>query len=472
MKNGGVKYRQFVLPLLLGVIIWLATPLRPTSVSEAGWHILAIFVATIVGCITRPVPIGAVAVIGFTVTVLTKTVSMETALTGFSNASIWLIVMAFFISRGFIKTGLGRRIALNFAKLFGKRTLGLAYSLIAVDLVLSPAMPSSTARAGGVVYPIIDALANAFGSSPKKHTERKMGSFLIFSEFHGNIVTSAMFLTSMAGNPLAQLLAKSQGIHITWLGWLFASIVPGILSLILIPLIIYKLYPPEIKTMPEVKPWAQQQLAEMGAITMKEKLMMGIFLLALVLWTTGSVTAIDATLTAFIALSLILMTGILSWDDVLHETGAWNTFTWFSVLVMLADQLNKLGFIPWLSHTIATALNGLNWIVVLVVLCLAYFYSHYLFASATAHISAMYLAFLGIAISSGVPGMLAAMMLGFFSNIFGSTTHYGYGPAPVLFGSGYVTQKEWWNLNAILGVVYIVIWLGIGTLWLKVIGYW
>lgn len=472
MKNGGVRYSQFGLPLLLGLTIWVTTPFRPSSVSEAGWHILAIFVATIVGCITRPVPIGAVAIIGFTVTVLTHTVALETALTGFSNASIWLIVMAFFISRGFIKTGLGRRIALNFAKLFGKRTLGLAYSLIAVDLVLSPAMPSSTARAGGVVYPIIDALSNAFGSTPKQHTERKMGSFLIFSEFHGNIVTSAMFLTSMAGNPLAQLLAKSQGIHITWLGWLFASIVPGILSLVLIPLIIYKLYPPEIKTMPEVRTWAQQQLDAMGAIAVKEKMMMGVFLLALVLWTTGSMTNIDATLTAFIALSLILMTGILSWDDVLHETGAWNTFTWFSVLVMLADQLNKLGFIPWLSHAIATMLNGLNWIVVLVVLCLAYFYSHYLFASATAHISAMYLAFLGIAISSGVPGMLAAMMLGFFSNIFGSTTHYGYGPAPVLFGSGYVTQKEWWNLNAILGLVYILIWLGIGTLWLKVIGYW
>ena len=339
-------------------------------------------------------------------------------------------------------------------------------------MVLSPAMPSSTARAGGVVYPIIDALSNAFGSSPKQHTQRKIGSFLVFSEFHGNIITSAMFLTSMAGNPLAQLLAKSQGIKITWMGWLMASIVPGIVSLTLIPYLIYKLYPPELKEMPDVKPWAQKQLAEMGKISIQEKLMSGIFILALALWTTESLTGIDATMTAFIALALILLTGVLSWDDVLHETGAWNTFTWFSVLVMMADQLNQKGFIPWLSKTIAASLHGMNWMLVLTIACLAYFYSHYLFASATAHISAMYLAFLGIAISSGVPGMLAALMLGFFSNIFGSTTHYGYGPAPVLFGSGYVTQNEWWRLNAILGVVYIVIWLGLGTLWMKVIGFW
>ncbi|KRM76410.1 anion permease [Secundilactobacillus collinoides] len=470
--SSGVKYRKLILPFLIGIVIWGMTPIRPTSISVAGWHILAIFIATIIGCITRPMPIGAVAIVGFTITVLTKTVSTDVALTGFGNATIWLIVMAFFISRGFIKTGLGRRIALNFASAFGKHTLGLAYSLIAVDLVLSPAMPSSTARAGGVVYPIIDALSNAFGSSPKQHTQRKIGSFLVFSEFHGNIITSAMFLTSMAGNPLAQLLAKSQGIKITWMGWLMASIVPGIVSLTLIPYLIYKLYPPELKEMPDVKPWAQKQLAEMGKISIQEKLMSGIFILALALWTTESLTGIDATMTAFIALALILLTGVLSWDDVLHETGAWNTFTWFSVLVMMADQLNQKGFIPWLSKTIAASLHGMNWMLVLTIACLAYFYSHYLFASATAHISAMYLAFLGIAISSGVPGMLAALMLGFFSNIFGSTTHYGYGPAPVLFGSGYVTQNEWWRLNAILGVVYIVIWLGLGTLWMKVIGFW
>jgi len=472
MKSGGVQYKKFLLPLILGLLIWFTTPFRPDSISVAGWHMLAIFIATIAGCITRPLPIGAVSIIGFTLTVLTKTVDTNTAIAGFGNASIWLIAMAFFISRGFIKTGLGRRIALNFARLFGKRTLGLAYSLIAVDLVLSPAMPSSTARAGGVVYPIIDALSNSFGSDPKKHTERKIGSFLIFSEFHGNIITSAMFLTSMAGNPLAQLLAKSQGITITWIGWLAASIVPGLISLLLIPYIIYKIYPPEVKKSPDVKPWAEKSLQEMGPISRQEKMMTGIFILALVLWMTGTITNIDATLTAFIALSLILLTGILSWDDILHETGAWNTFTWFSVLVMMAAQLNKLGFIPWLSKTIASSLHGMNWFLVLLLVCLAYFYSHYLFASATAHISAMYLAFLGIAISSGVPGMLAAMMLGFFSNIFGSTTHYGYGPAPVLFGSGYVTQKEWWNLNAILGIVYIIIWFGIGSLWMKVIGFW
>ncbi|MDC7953452.1 anion permease [Liquorilactobacillus mali] len=465
-----INYKKFIIPIVVALVIWLATPFRPESVSIAAWHMLAIFVATIIGCITQPLPIGAVAILGFTTTVITHEVPIDTAVAGFGNNSIWLIAMAFFISRGFIKTGLGRRIALGFVRIFGKKTLGLAYSLIGVDLILAPATPSNTARAGGIMYPIINSLSRSFGSAPEDNTQRKVGSFLTFAEFHGNMITAAMFLTAMAGNPLAQSLAKSAHIDISWMGWFIAALVPGVISLILVPFIIYKLYPPEIKETPNAKKWADEQLAEMGKMSLPEKFMAGIFVIALLLWVLGDTLNIDATLTAFIALSLLLLTGVLNWSDILQEKGAWNTLTWFSILVMMANELNVLGFIPWLSKTIASCVHGLSWPLVLIVLVLFYFYSHYLFASATAHVSAMYSALLGVAVASGVPPLLAALFLGFFGNLFASTTHYSNGPAPILFSAGYVSQKDWWRLNAILGIVYLVVWLGIGSLWMKVCG--
>ncbi|ULQ49955.1 anion permease [Liquorilactobacillus nagelii] len=467
-----INYRKFLWPVVIGLVLWFLAPLRPAALSIAAWRMFAIFVATIVGCITQPLPIGAVAIIGFVAATLTGIVDINTAVAGFGNSSIWLIAMAFFISRGFIKTGLGRRIALKFVQLFGKRTLTLAYSIIGVDLVLAPATPSNTARAGGVIYPIIQSLAQTFDSDPKKGTERKIGSFLVFSEFHGDAITSAMFLTAMAANPLAQTFAAAKQIDLSWMTWFLAALVPGIISLILIPLIIYKMYPPEIKETPNAKKWADQELQQMGRVSTAEKIMSLIFLIALLLWVTGTVTGIDATLTAFIALGLLLLTGVLEWQDVLHETGAWNTLTWFSVLVMMATELNKLGFIPWLSKTIAGELKGFSWFVVLVILIITYFYSHYLFASSTAHVSAMYAAMLGVALAAGVPGTLAALMLGFFGNLFASTTHYSSGPAPIYFGSGYVKQTDWWRMNFILGLVYIVLWLSIGTIWTKILGIW
>ncbi|MDK7114859.1 anion permease [Staphylococcus pettenkoferi] len=465
-----INYKKFILPVVVGIILWLITPIRPEGLSADAWHMFAIFVATIIGCITQPLPIGAVAMIGFTLTVLTGTVDIDPAVKGFGNSSIWLIAMAFFISRGFVKTGLGRRIALQFVKLFGKKTLGLGYSLVGVDLILAPATPSNTARAGGIMYPIINALSKSFGSKADDGTARKMGSFLIFTEFHGNLITAAMFLTAMAGNPLAQSLAQHEHIHITWMNWFLAALVPGIVSLIVVPFIIYKIYPPEIKETPDAKSWADNELQDMGHMHRDEKFMIGIFLVALILWVLGSVIDMNATLTAFIALSLLLLTGVLSWSDVLKETGAWNTLIWFSILVMMASQLNELGFIPWLSKTIAGSLGGLSWPVVLVLLILFYFYSHYLFASSTAHVSAMYSALLGVAIATGAPPLFSALMIGFFGNLMASTTHYSSGPAPIFYSSGYVSQKRWWLMNAGLAIVYFVIWLGLGSLWMKLIG--
>lgn len=470
MENS-VKYKKFILPIVVGLLIWALTPLKPDSLDTQAWYMFAIFVATIIACITQPMPIGAVSIIGFTLTVLVGVVDIKTAVQGFGNTSIWLIAMAFFISRGFVKTGLGRRIALQFVKLFGKKTLGLAYSLVGVDLILAPATPSNTARAGGIMFPIIQSLSESFGSTPKDGTERKMGAFLIFTEFQGNLITAAMFLTAMAGNPLAQNLAeKTAHVHITWMNWFLAALVPGLVSLIVVPFIIYKMYPPTVKETPNAKNWAENELAKMGSVSLAEKFMAAIFVIALVLWMIGSFINLDATLTAFIALGLLLLTGVLTWKDVLNETGAWNTLVWFSVLVLMADQLNQLGFIPWLSKVIAQSLHGLSWPIVIVLLILFFFYSHYLFASSTAHVSAMYAALLGVAVAAGAPPLFSALILGFFGNLMASTTHYSSGPAPILFGSGYITQKRWWTMNIVLGFVYFIIWIGLGSLWMKVLG--
>jgi DASS family divalent anion:Na+ symporter len=469
--ENNVKYKKFILPIVVGLLIWALTPFKPDALDTQAWYMFAIFVATIIACITQPMPIGAVSIIGFTLTVLVGVVDIKTAVQGFGNNSIWLIAMAFFISRGFVKTGLGRRIALQFVKLFGKKTLGLAYSLVGVDLILAPATPSNTARAGGIMFPIIKSLSESFGSNPKDGTERKMGAFLIFTEFQGNLITAAMFLTAMAGNPLAQNLAeKTAHVHITWMNWFLAALVPGLVSLIVVPFIIYKMYPPTVKETPNAKQWAENELANMGPISIAEKFMTGIFIVALALWVTGSLIHVDATLTAFIALALLLLTGVLTWKDILNETGAWNTLVWFSVLVLMADQLNQLGFIPWLSQLIAHSLHGLSWPIVIVLLILFFFYSHYLFASATAHVSAMYAALLGVAVAAGAPPLFSALILGFFGNLLASTTHYSSGPAPILYGSGYITQKRWWTMNIVLGFVYFIIWIGLGSLWMKLIG--
>jgi len=416
---------------------------------------------------------GAMAMIAIAVTALTRTLSIGESLSGFANSTIWLIVTAFFIARGFIKTGLGRRIAFLFVALLGKRSLGLGYGLVAADLVLAPAIPSNTARAGGVVFPIMRALANAFQSEPSTGTARKIGAYLATTAFQGTVITSAMFLTAMAANPLIVKFAADQGITLSWGTWALAAALPGIASLIVIPWVIYVLYPPEIKETPAATQLAHRELQRMGPVAPREWIMLATFVLLLVLWIFApQLGDLNATTAALTGLLVLLLTGVLTWQDLLEERGAWDTLVWFSALVMMATFLSKLGLIPWFSKEMGGLVAGTYWVTAFAILVLVYFYSHYFFASQTAHISAMYPAFLAVALGLGAPPLLAALVLAFSSNLFSSLTHYATGPAPVYFGAGYVELGTWWGLGFLISVINIVIWVGLGGLWWKVLGLW
>ncbi|WOF24406.1 anion permease [Microbacterium betulae] len=465
-----VKPLRLAIPLVVGAAIWLVP--APAGVSPDAWHLFAIFAATIVGVIAKPLPMGAVTILGLVATLATGVLEPEEALSGFSNTTIWLIVVAFFISRGVIKTGLGSRLALFFVAKLGRSPLGVAYGLAATDLVLAPATPSNTARAGGIIQPIVRSISSAYGSEPGP-SSRRVGAFLTTSAFHVNAVTSAMFLTAMAGNPLAAQLAGDQGVELTWGLWALAALVPGLVSLIVVPLAVRLVYPPELTRTPEAAASARRDLGSLGRLSPGEIVMTGTIVGLLALWTLGDAfLGITATTTALIGLVVLLVTGVLTWDDIKAETQAWDTLVWFAVLVMMATQLNALGLIPWLSGQMSVIVGGMGWTTAFILLSLVYFFSHYLFASNTAHISAMYAAFLATAILAGAPPVLAALVLGFISSLFASVTHYSSGPAPVLFGAGYVPVGAWWRTGFLISLVNIAIWMGIGGVWTRILGLW
>lgn len=470
-KQGEVNWKLLLICVAIGATIWFIP--APSGLETDAWHLFSIFVATIVALVIKPIPMGSTAILALTTIALTQILTLEQSLSGFQNTTIWLIVIAFFISRGFIKTGLGTRVSYLFVRLFGKKTLGLSYSMLLSDLILAPAMPSNTARAGGIIFPIIRSLSETYESRVGDGTERRIGAFLVKVSFQGDMITSAMFVTAMAANPLAvQITQEITGVTITWGGWALAALVPGLISLALIPFVIYKLYPPELKETPEASAIAVEKLKEMGPMKKEERYMIGVFVLLLSLWIFGGNFGISATTSAFVGLCVLLLSGVLTWSDIKKEQGAWDTLVWFSVLVMMATYLNELGMIPWFSDLMGNAVGQLSWMMTLIILAIVYFYSHYFFASNTAHVSAMYAAFLSVIVASGAPPLLSALILAFFSNLFSCLTHYGAGPAPVFFGSGYVSQKKWWSLGFIISLIHIVVWFGVGGLWWKALGLW
>ena len=465
------KLTRALIVVLAGLVIWFLPPLG--GLKPQAMHLTAIFIATILGLILQPLPQGAVVLLGVAITAITSTLSITDAMVGFSDATVWLIVAAFLFARGFIKTGLGRRIAYLLVSMFGKSTLGLGYALSFADAVLAPATPSNTARAGGILFPVVRSLSSSMGSEPGP-TAKKAGAFLMFNSFHTCLITSAIFLTGVAPNSLIVKLAKDNfKYNITWTGWFWAALVPGLISLIVGPYVLYKLFNPEIKQSPEAPAMAKAELAKMGNMSMGEKSMLGVFLLTLVAWATGQWTNINATAVALAGVAVLLVVNVINWDDVLSEKGAWDALAWFGGLVGLAGGLSKLGVIGMLATTLKSSLGGVSsWLIGFVLVILAYVFVHYLIASMTAHATAFYVPMALVAISLGAPAPLVLLVLGFMNSLNACTTHYGSGPAPVFYGAGYIDQGTWWRNGLIITLVNLVIWFAAGGVWWKVIGLW
>ncbi len=492
----GFKPIPATVALALTLLIWFGIPV-PEGVSPQAWHLLALFVGIIAGIIGKAMPIGAMAMLAITLVALTGVTvpelvdgepvknpagqAMKDALSSLNNSLIWMIGVAIMISRGLLKTGLGARIGYLLISWFGKRTLGVGYSLAIADLFIAPVTPSNTARGGAIVHPIMKSIALSFDSNPENGTEGKIGKYLALVNYHANIITCCIFITATAPNPLVvELVAKATNsdIHLTWGTWFMAMVVPGLVALLIMPVVLYFLYPPEIKQTPNATALAKEELRKMGPMQRNEKIMLAIFLLLLVLWAGVPEmlfgVKIDATATTFLGFSLCLLTGVLTWEDALKEKGAWDTIVWFAALVMMANFLNKLGLIGWLSDYLQADISGmgLDWVGGCALLVAAYVYSHYMFASGTAHVTAMFGAFYGAGLALGAPPMLFALVMAASTGIMMSLTHYASGSSPVIYGSNFVTMQEWWKAGFIMSVLELLIFGTIGIMWWKVLGYW
>ena len=460
---------RWLVPLLVAGGVWA---LPHAGFNPRSWGLLCLFGATVSALITRPLPSGAVVLIAVTAGTFLGLVTVQDALSGFANVTVWLIVAAFLFARAFVLTRLGERIAYTIIKQIGGSPLRLGYSIVLADFVLAPMTPSNTARAGGILFPITLNVARAFGSEPGP-TAGRAGAFLMKTLYQGDLVVSAMFLTATAPNPLvAELTRQASGIEISWITWLLAASVPGALGLLIVPYVVYRLCPPEVVETRAAQRLAAERLQTMEPMTRRERTTLAVFLLVLLLWVSGEWHGFTATAVAYLGLAMLLLTRVLEWQDLLEEKAAWDALIWFGGLIMLAGQLDKAGLPKAFAGAAAGLVGAWPWWWALAALMIVYLYSHYAFASLVAHVTAMFPAFFAVAVGLGAPPLLAALTFGFFSSLNAATTHYGTGPAPIVFGAGYLTQGQWWRVGFLISLVHVTIWLPIGFLWWKAIGLW
>jgi L-tartrate/succinate antiporter len=486
-KSGLAAPWKAVVPIAVAILLAVIPP--PEGLAQHAWYFFAIFAGVIVALILEPLPGAAIGLIGVTlVTLLGPYVLFDAAqlakpgfksanaaltwgLSGFSNTTVWLIFAAFMFALGYEKTGLGRRISLVLVKSMGRRTLTLGYAIAFADLLLAPFTPSNTARSAGTVYPVIRNLPALYDSKPNDPSARRIGGYLMWTAIAATCVTSSMFITALAPNLLAiELISKTAKVTFTWTEWFMAFAPVGILLLLAVPLLTYVLYPPQVKSGDEVPAWAAKELKSMGGLTSREIELAALVIVALALWIFGG-DVINATTVAIAVIVMMVIGRVVSWDDIVSNKQAWNTLVWFATLVALADGLARVGFVKWFAETVGAQMTGVSPTMAMIGLVAVFFFTHYLFASLTAHTTAMLPVML--AVGMGIPGMdmrTFAMLLALTLGMMGILTPYATGPSPVYFGSGYLPAKDFWRLGAIFGVIFIAALLLIGVPWMAMIG--
>ena len=442
--------------------IWFA-PI-PAGLTKESWHLFAVFAAAIFSVILNAFPLLTASLLAVSAAVLTRTVDPGKAFAGFANASVLLVVVAFLVANAVVKSGLGRRISLLVVSAFGRSTLGLGYSIFLTDALIAPAFPSNTAR-GGVLYPIILSLAQDSGSMPDQEN-RRMGGYLMFCGIASLSVSSALWLTATSGNPIAVGLAEHYGVKINFGSWIVASSIPILTMIALLPLVLYKLFPPGLSKTQDAPKAARDALRSMGRLTRDEWIVAVAFAFMVTGWIMAGTLNLSLAAVAFAGLGVLLATNVLTLDDINLQGGTLVTFIWLAVLFALSGQLNELGFMGYVGGRLTSLLGGISWPIAYVVLLVLYVLMHYMFVSQTAQVLALFDVFLSVGVKTGVPAPLMAFALLFASSYFSTITPQGGSQNVIFVGSGYLTQGELYRLGLLTTAFCVLVFLVIGTPWL------
>jgi DASS family divalent anion:Na+ symporter len=451
--------------VLFGVL-WFVPP--PWDVGEQAWRLFACFIVAIIAVVISAVPILVTAVIAVTVAIFTGLMTPEVAYSGFGQGFIVLIVVAFLVATAVVKSGLGIRVAHHLIKRFGTSTLRLGYCMVAVDAMIAPAFPSNTARSG-VLYPITLSLAKGGGSNPDEGTRKKMGAYLMTNGLFGLSISSTLWFTGMAANPVGAGMAAELGVQITFASWLLASCVPALVALVCVPLVLYKLFPPEVSETPDAPRHSAEELERIGPMSRDEKITAVTFVLLVVFWALADFIGVDKTAVAFLGLAILMIANIFTLDDLAGQGAALGIFVWFAILYTMSSQLNELGFMAAVGNQLSSNLAGLPWPAVYVSIIVLYVLLHYLFVSQTAQMLALFSVFLGVGINAGVPGELMALMLLFATNFFSAITPQGSSANVLMVGSGYLTMDELYKRGVVITACNLFIFLTVGTAWILLV---
>ncbi len=465
-----MKYAKIALLFTVAVCFFIVPV--PAGLSGTAWHLFGVFAALILGLILQPYPEPTLLILAVTLAGI-FVLPIQAILAGYTDGMLWLTLVAMMIGLGLKKSGLTQRLGLLLISRFGKTSLRVGYILSFVDLLLAASTPASPARTGGLVYPLAEGVIDA-GSSCNQASRQKTGAYFTLLAYMISMLTGSLFMTGMGPNLINVKLAQDVlGIQVSWPLWTLAAL-PGLLGFLITPWLVHKICPPDTASITAVRVRASQELGRMGNVNIRELIAAGVFFTILILWSTSTVSGIDNTLVAFIGVSLMLILGVIEWNDLAECKEMWSFLIWFGAILGFSAALTKLGFFDWFAGLIKLLLPaaGTGEYTVLALVAVLAILPHYFFVSYTGYVVAFSPLIFSFVAATDAPRYPAFFLLAYLMIISCTLTHYGNALGPLLMEKGFNDKRTWWATGTLITVMHAALYLTLGIIYWKLIGLW
>ncbi|WP_371374216.1 SLC13 family permease [Sporomusa aerivorans] len=337
-----------------------------------------------------------------------KVVPFSVAFASFSTSTIWIIVGALGFGVAATRSGLLNRVALMTMSKFPLTFGGQVLALLSAGLVLTPFIPSGTAKAA-VLAPFARSICENMG-----YESKSPGATGLFNALF--VTTGLAYPIFLSGNFLCYailgLLPKDVQAQMTWGTWFINALPWGLTMLVLSYFAIVTLYKPKESNSMN-SGFIKDRLDKLGPMTKHEIITGVVLIIALILWMTERMHGIESAIVACVALIVLMAFGVFD-RNAFRANIAWDAVVFIGALINVSGVFKTLKIDAWIGKVLAPYLSPLvsgNIFLFIILLCLIIYVVRVVLVSQLATAAILILVLTPFSIQAGINPWVTAFVI-------------------------------------------------------------
>ena len=442
----------------LAIIAFILVMLIPMNgLSYPGHAAIALLIFAIIMWATEAVHLAVTSLMILFIQPLIGVTDFNSAVIGFANPIIFLMIGGFIIAEAIRKSGLATRLTYAMLNKFGTTPDKSIFVAVFATGLLSAWIENVVAFA--MLLPIIKEIIPLMGVNDAEKGNSNFAKAMVLGASYGSLAGG--FGTEIGTAPNLMAAAYT---GIPFVNWMVFGFPIAIIMMFVIWKLLGRVFKPEVSGIVGGMSTITTKLESLGSMTRVEKLTLTILLFTIMLWVTTGITGINSYSVALIGAALFFIFKVIDWKDA--QVGVdWGLIIFFGGALSLGAALLQTGAANWLISDILNLMGtnpstiAIMIVLMIVAVSITQVMSNIALSAILVPLSVTLAAAQGLPIATYAVPVAIACSLSFILPMADPTVAMAY-------GTGYVKIKEIFKAGiplVVIGImVTIVILLTIG----------